>query len=112
MSINFSFLGRRFGKKNRDEFAFAYSYTVNEITYTNDRFKPLIETDWAITGGGDNGPDLWSSSRDKASWYQEGATVDVTYCPALPSWSCLEPGGFPMVFILGVTSIILFFVMK
>ena len=91
--------------EKKGKFYLAYSYSVGGALFQRSRIAPLVEIDWQFSGA----PDL-SNARGRAHWYREGATVDVSYCPLFPGWSCLEPGGFVITFLLGVTASILFFV--
>lgn len=90
-------------KKGR--FYLAYSYSVAGIAYQSSRISPLLEFDWQVSSS----PHL-SSASDRSKWYREGAIIDVSYCPLNPRWSCLEPGGFAIAFLLGAAATILFFV--
>jgi hypothetical protein len=91
--------------RKRGKFYLAYSYSVAGVSFQGARIAPLVEIDWQFSSS----PDL-SSARDRAYWYREGATVDVSYCPIFPRWSCLEPGGFFVAFLLGAITAVLFFI--
>jgi len=90
--------------QKRGKFYLAYSYAVEGITFQGSRISPLVEFDWQFSSS----PDL-SSANDRSKWYRKGASVDVSYCPFFPKWSCLEPGGFAIGFLLGVVAAILFY---
>lgn len=89
----------------KGKFYLAYSYSVGGRSYQTSRIAPLVDIDWQFSSS----PDL-SSARDRSHWYREGAVVDVSYCPVFPQWSCLEPGGFFVTFLLSGIAIVLFFV--
>lgn len=95
--------GSEFTGKQHGKFYLAYSYTVGGVVFQRSRIAPLVEIEWQVS----NSPDL-SAARGRTYWYREGVIVDVSYCPFVPGWSCLEPGGFFVAFLLGVTAMILF----
>lgn len=91
--------------QKKGKFYLAYSYSVGGMSYQRSRISPLVEIDWQFSSS----PDL-GSARDRSRWYREGAVVDVSYCPLFPQWSCLEPGGFVVAFLLIAIAAVLFFV--
>ena len=84
----------------------AYSYTVDGTKFLGANLKPCGggSNGWALRNYGLNGLGsgnvVWSGARDAASWYHEGAIIDVYYCPRRPQWSCLERGGFLLPIVL------------
>ena len=93
------------GRQKNGKFYITYSYTVDGIGFEGTRISPLIHFEWQLSGS----PDL-SNSYDRSKRYREGAIVYVSYCPSLPGWSCLEPGGFFSALLLGAIAAVLFFV--
>ena len=91
--------------QKKGKFYLAYTYSVGGVRYQRSRIAPLVEIDWQFSSSPD-----FSSARDRARWYREGAVVEVSYCPAFPQWSCLEPGGFVVAFLLSAIAAILFLV--
>jgi len=83
----------------------AYTYTVGGETFQSSRIAPIANLEWQLSGSPDT-----SSARDDSRWYREGGTVAVYYCPFLPRWSCLEPGGFMVAALLALIGGILYFI--
>jgi hypothetical protein len=97
--------GSKFALEKKGKFYLAYSYSVGGIAFQGSRLAPLAEFDWQVSGSADLG-----SAHDRAGRYREGATVEVSYCPFLPRWSCLEPGGYVSAFVFGAVAALLFVV--
>ncbi len=96
-------------KKESESHVFAYSYEVRGRKFLGSNIKPWGVSSWNLTSGGDtdvadSGNTIWSGARDDARWYREGAVIDVYFCPYLPQWCCVEPGGFILPVLLLLVS--------
>ncbi len=73
-----------------------YEYEVKGRTYRCSLIRPAGDLGWST-----NVPGL-SSALVTVEEYQRRASLDVHYCPCLPQYACLKPGGIGMTVFLGL----------